>query len=202
MKHKIIILVGQSACGKSAIYKQLVKKGYKGLITNTTRPMREGEVDGKDYNFLSKDGTLVWDKPIKQGKGRITSPFGLRKQPLANGAGSTTHEGIDIAADLNTPVYAPANGTITTSTLEVYNGNCIRMDNGVINGKNVTSVYAHLAARVVKPGQTVSKGDLIGYVGSTGKTPDGRSTSSGPHLHFGIKENGQPVNPIKYIGNY
>ena len=65
MKHKIIILVGQSACGKSAIYKQLVKKGYKGLITNTTRPMREGEVDGKDYNFLSKD---QFDNLIAEGQ--------------------------------------------------------------------------------------------------------------------------------------
>ena len=65
MKHKIIILIGQSASGKSAIYKQLVKRGYKGLITNTTRPMREGEINGKDYNFLSKD---QFDNLIAEGQ--------------------------------------------------------------------------------------------------------------------------------------
>ena len=65
MKHKIVILVGQSGSGKSAIYKQLVKRGYKGLITNTTRPMREGETNGKDYNFLSKD---QFDNLIAEGQ--------------------------------------------------------------------------------------------------------------------------------------
>jgi murein DD-endopeptidase MepM/ murein hydrolase activator NlpD len=154
----------------------------------------------KPTTYDSKNVSTQWDKPIKQGKGRISSPFGWREKPLPNS--TENHAGIDIAADLNTPVYAPANGTITTSTIEAFNGNGIRMDHGVINGKHVTSVYAHLAARVVKPGQTVSKGELIGYVGSTGKDEKGKSTSSGPHLHFGIKENGQPVNPVKYIGNY
>ena len=55
MKHKIVIFVGQSACGKTAIYKQLINRGYKGLVTNTTRPMREREIDGVDYNFLSQN---------------------------------------------------------------------------------------------------------------------------------------------------
>lgn len=55
MKHKIVILVGQSASGKNAIYNKLVKMGYKGLVTNTTRPPRENEKDGIDYNFLTQN---------------------------------------------------------------------------------------------------------------------------------------------------
>ena len=154
----------------------------------------------KPTTYNSKNVTTQWDKPIKQGVGRISSPFGWREKPLDNS--SENHAGIDIAAPYNTPIYAPANGIVTTSNLETYNGQCIRMDHGDINGKHVTSVYAHLAVRVVKLYQTVSKGELIGYVGSTGKDEKGQSTSTGPHLHFGIKENGQPVNPTKYIGNY
>lgn len=174
------------------------------LITHVIMAALENEPrelpETKPTTYDSKNVSTEWEKPIKKEVGRISSPFGLRVKPLANS--TEDHAGIDIAAPYNTPVYAPANGTVTTSTIEAFNGNCIRIDHGDINGKHVTSVYAHLAIRVVKLYQVVSKGDLIGYVGSSGKDLKGESTSSGPHLHFGIKENGRPVNPVNYIGNY
>lgn len=155
----------------------------------------------KKYNIVkpaqpttydSKNVSTEWDKPVKNGK--ITSPFGLREKPLPNA--STNHSGIDIGADYNTPVYAPANGRVTMTHKFGGYGNTVEINNGLINGKTVTSLFGHLSSWAVKPGETVYKGQtILGYVGSTG-------VSTGPHLHFEIKENGQPVNPTKYIGNY
>lgn len=131
-----------------------------------------------------------WAKPVK---GVVTSVFGRRSRPT-KGA-SSNHKGMDIGAKSMTPVYAPADGKITTSGRVGGYGNAIYMDNGNINGVNVTSRYGHLSKSVVRAGQTVKKGQLIGYVGSTG-------VSTGPHLHFEVRENGTAVNPTKYIGNY
>lgn len=154
----------------------------------------------KPTTYDSQQVSTQWIKPIKQGVGRISSSFGWREKPLPNS--TNNHTGIDIAAPFNTPIYAPANGQVVLSAYDGVNGELIRIDNGTIDGKHVRSAYAHLASRVVKLYQNVSQGDLIGYVGSTGKDAEGKSTSSGPHLHFGITENGRPVNPVKYIGNY
>ena len=146
----------------------------------------------KATTYDSKNVSTEWDKPVKNGK--ISSPFGLREKPLPNASGN--HSGIDIAADLNTPVYAPANGRVTLTHKNGGYGNTVEVNNGVINGKNVTSLYAHLNSWAVKSGDTIYKGQtILGYVGSTG-------VSTGPHLHFEVRENGSPVNPTKYIGNY
>lgn len=174
------------------------------LTTHVVLAAIEGEprelTDTKPTTYDSKNVSTEWEKPIKKEVGRISSPFGWREKPLPNS--TENHAGIDIAAPYNTPVYAPANGTVTTSTLEAFNGQCIRIDHGDINGKHVTSVYAHLSIRTVKLYQTVSKGELIGYVGTSGKDLKGEPTASGPHLHFGISEDGRSVNPVNYIGNY
>lgn len=167
------------------------------LITTVTLavlPKKYKKVEeAKPTSYNSKTVSTTWKKPIDLGIGKISSPFGTREAPT-KGA-STNHTGIDIAAPYNTPVYAPANGQVVFSAISGANGELIRIDNGIINGKHVRSAYAHLAVRVVKLYQNVSQGDVIGYVGSTG-------VSTGSHLHFGITEDGIPVNPIKYIGNY
>ena len=134
--------------------------------------------------------TTAWSKPVNNGK--ITSPFGSRTAPT-QGA-STYHQGIDIGVPMNTPVYAPANGRVTLADWYGGYGKCIQLNNGTINGKAVSSLFGHLNSWVPKKGDLVYKGDLIGYVGSTG-------VSTGPHLHFEVKENGAPVNPTIYIGN-
>ncbi len=136
-----------------------------------------------------------WLKPVN---GRITSPFGQRSQPI-KGA-STNHKGIDIGVIQNTPIIAPANGKVSVAqgwegATKGY-GRFIVIDNGIINGKRVTSWYGHLNKSVVANGQQVFKGQtVIGYTGNTGN-------STGPHLHFEIRENGKPVNPLKYTGKW
>lgn len=140
------------------------------------------------YNGKSTNG--IWQKPVN---GVVSSPFGKRKQPI-KGA-SSNHKGMDIAAPLNTPVYAPANGLVIFAGWQGGYGKTIEIDNGIINEKRVSSLYGHLNSWIVQNNQTVSKGEIIGYVGSTGN-------SDGFHLHFEVKEDGKQVNPIIYIGNY
>jgi len=79
------------------------------------------------------------------------------------------------------------------------NGNCVRINHGIISGKKVTSTYIHLNTINVRVGQQIKQGHIIGTVGSTGKYPNGQPSSTGPHLHLSVYENGQHVNPYKYI---
>jgi len=178
---------------------------HKGIIS----PVQNGSLTTKltlslgetPFEYLRKstqteyeaNNTGKWQKPIAQGIGRISSPFGIRRAPT-EGA-STNHKGIDIAAPLNTPVYAPADGKVITASWRGGYGRAVEIDNGTIDGKRVSSMYAHLNSWSVNNGQIIYKNDIIGYAGSTGN-------STGPHLHFEIKEGGIPVNPIKYIGAY
>ena len=129
--------------------------------------------------------------------GRISSYFGARTAPTANA--STYHKGIDIAAKTGTPVHAPQAGTVYFASYEGANGNCVRLNHGTVNGKKLTSTSIHLSTINVKNGQTVKQGDQIGTVGSTGRYPDGKPSSTGPHLHISVYENGTAVNPLKYI---
>ena len=98
------------------------------------------------------------------------------------------HNGIDLAAYQGTPIYATRSGTVTTATEGAEAGNYV-----VINhGDGFSSVYMHMYYYIVSPGQYVSAGECIGYVGTTG-------LSEGPHLHFGISYNGTYVNPANYM---
>lgn len=147
-----------------------------------------------EYTYTGKSAEGQWKKPVK---GSISSSFGSRTQPNKNA--SANHKGIDIAANLNSTVQAPANGKVIAAyisgSLTTGFGKFVAIDHGIINGKQVSSWYGHLNSWTVTSGQTVSAGDIIGYVGSTGN-------STGTHLHFQINENNVPVNPIKYIGTY
>lgn len=127
-----------------------------------------------------------WIKPVE---GAVTSKYGYRTSPTAGA--STDHKGIDISCNPNTPIKAVANGTITSSSKDEYNGNIIRINHG--NG--IISIYAHLNQRNVSVGQSVNKGDIIGLAGSTG-------ISTGTHLHFGVKKNDIYVNPNDFVRYY
>lgn len=144
--------------------------------------------------YTGKPTQGQWNKPVQ---GRVSSPFGYRNQP--NAKASTYHKGMDIAAPLNTTVYAPANGKVIASyisgSLTSDLGRLIKIDHGEINGKQVQSWYGHLNKWLVGAGDVVSKSQPIALVGNTGN-------STGPHLHFGIFENSIAVNPTKYIGTY
>lgn len=116
----------------------------------------------------------------------ISSEFGGRQSP--GGIGSTNHKGRDYAAAAGTPIYAAAAGTVTTVSYSSVRGNYV-----IINhGGGLSTLYQHCSSVLVSAGQSVSAGQNIATVGSTGN-------STGPHLHFEVWENGTPVDPRNYL---
>lgn len=118
--------------------------------------------------------------------GSITSSYGMRVHPILGRR--KRHKGIDLAAPKGTPVYATADGAITRADRSRSYGLVIYIDHGA----ELETRYAHLSKLLVADGQDVRKGDLIGYVGSTGR-------STGPHLHYEVRVDGVAVNPIPYM---
>jgi len=118
--------------------------------------------------------------------GILTSGFGNRSDPLTHGAGS--HEGIDIAAAPGQPVQSTADGIVVQAADVSGYGNSVL----VAHGFGLTTRYGHLSKIDVRPGQKVHRGDLIGRVGNTGR-------STGYHLHYEVRVDGAPVNPLAYI---
>lgn len=118
----------------------------------------------------------------------ISSAFGYRTAPTAGA--STYHQGVDMACNQGTPIYATRAGTVTAASFQAGGAGYYVSIN---HGDGFASIYMHMTHYVVSAGQKVSAGQLIGYVGSTG-------VSTGPHLHFGISYAGTYVNPLAYIG--
>ena len=127
---------------------------------------------------------FVWPCPSSR---RITSGFGNRAQPTAGA--STNHKGIDIGASYGASIVAAASGRVTTAAYSSSAGNYIVIS----HGNSLSTVYMHCSALYVSAGQTVSAGQAIAAVGSTGY-------STGNHLHFGVIKNGSYVNPTAYVG--
>ena len=98
------------------------------------------------------------------------------------------HPGIDIGVGMGTPIHAAASGRVISASYSGGYGNLVVIDHG--NG--LATAYAHQSSMAVSPGQQVSQGQVIGYVGSTG-------FSTGPHLHFEVRVNGSPVDPMGYL---
>ena len=125
-----------------------------------------------------------WLMPVS---GKLTSAFGMRVHPVLGY--ERMHNGIDLAAAQGTPIYATRAGKVTTCSYQAGGaGNYVSINH--LDG--FSSIYMHMTHYVVSPGQNVSQGQLIGYVGSTG-------ISTGPHLHFGISYAGTYVNPLAYV---
>lgn len=115
--------------------------------------------------------------------GDVSSPYGLRW------GGSDYHPGIDIANDIGTPIVATADGVVTDAGWNAGGyGNMVDIDHG--NG--YMTRYAHAESVVVSPGQAVKRGEIIAYMGSTGY-------STGPHVHYEVRINDRPVNPVGYL---
>jgi murein DD-endopeptidase MepM/ murein hydrolase activator NlpD len=124
----------------------------------------------------------IW--PIDTGE--ITDTYGGRRDPF--GGGSEFHSGQDIRAPRGTPIYASANGVLTLAGWKNGYGNTVVVDHG--NG--LTTLYGHLSKVEATLGQEVKRGDLLGLVGSTGR-------STGPHLHYEVRINEVAVNPTHYL---
>ncbi len=135
----------------------------------------------EDKRSLYAATPAVW--PVR---GWVTSPFGNRISPL-NGK-IQFHEGIDIAAQIGTPVVAPADGVVVKAGFESGYGNVVELSHGY----GLKTVYGHNSRINVKLGQHVKRGDVIAYSGNTG-------SSTGPHVHYEVRVNGLPVNPVRYL---
>ena len=114
--------------------------------------------------------------------GYVSSPYGLRFD------GTEFHQGIDIAADMGAPIVATADGVVTAAGWNGGYGNMVDVD----HGGGIVTRYGHASALAVTVGQQVRRGEVIAYVGSTGR-------STGPHVHYEVRVDGQPVNPAGYL---
>ena len=122
--------------------------------------------------------------------GRITSPFGWRTHPIFNSR--TFHSGVDIAGPNRGSIRASNSGKVIYSGWYGGYGKVVILDHGTVNGRPITTLYAHMSTIKVSQGQFVNKGDVVGFEGTTGY-------STGPHVHFEVRVNGKPNNPLNYI---
>jgi murein DD-endopeptidase MepM/ murein hydrolase activator NlpD len=144
-------------------------------------------IEGGLSSSFTGDWTLLADAPsLWPLEGRVTSSYGEREDPI-NGEGAF-HSGIDIAAAYGSPVRAAADGDVTGANMGSGYGREITID----HGHDVLTVYGHLSSMVVVPGQHVTRGQVIGYVGQSGR-------STGPHLHYEVRVHMVAVNPHKYL---
>lgn len=136
-------------------------------------------------NLASGAIAVPSDKPVKTAA--FTSGYGVRSDPFRGGA--AMHAGIDLAGPHGTPIYATADGIVTTASWNSGGyGNLIKVD----HGRGIETRYGHLAQMLVRDGQAVKRGQLIGRMGSTGR-------STGSHLHYEVRIDGRAVNPIPFM---
>lgn len=170
------------------------------LGTKVTREMTPGAIQAikqraesmeKNLSYMlhffeNQSTSLATTPTIWPTVGWVSSSFGPRIDPFTGR--NAMHTGLDIATNLNNPVVATANGVVVQVGFDKYKGNFVIISHG--NG--FSTEYWHLQKYVVKSGQKVERGQLVGYVGKTGK-------ALGPHLHYEVHLNGKPINPIDYI---
>lgn len=178
-------------------YRELSKISDGGLATLLTRRMdlfeRQLYAQSISFDQLRMNADKHKDKlahipsvmPINIKDFTMSSGYGVRRDPIYGSR--KFHEGLDFAAKTGTSVFATADGKVMDAERMSGYGNCINIDHGY----NYVTRYAHLSEILVKPGQEVKRGELIGRVGSTGK-------STGPHLHYEVRFKDEPQNPVNY----
>jgi murein DD-endopeptidase MepM/ murein hydrolase activator NlpD len=162
----------------------LVKEGIEWL----SREAKVQEQTLQELTIAAEQKSSRWaaTPSIWPVKGWVTSGFGPRVSPFTEKP--AWHDGLDIGAAANAPVQSPAQGRVTTVGFDPKLGNIVKLDHGF----GIETLYGHLAKALVKEGQRVKRGDVVGLVGSTG-------LATGPHLHYMVKVNGQALDPTKYI---
>jgi murein DD-endopeptidase MepM/ murein hydrolase activator NlpD len=141
-----------------------------------------------EQKFAAQSELLSSTPTIAPVRGILTDGFGGRSDPFTGERG--THYAIDISSAVGQPVRAPADGIVVKAEWASGYGNVIFISHGY----GFSTRYAHLSNFGAQPGQHIKRGDVIGYVGSTGR-------STGPHLHYEVRLNNVPVNPLEYILN-
>lgn len=139
---------------------------------------------GGSSSFVTSTGFI---RPVG---GYISSPFGWRRHPIFHS--NIFHAGVDIAASYGTPIRVSNNGVVMYTGWYGGYGKVVIVNHGNYGGRPTTTLYAHMSSIAARNGQRVSRGSVIGYVGSTGY-------STGPHLHFEVRINGQPTNPLAFV---
>jgi murein DD-endopeptidase MepM/ murein hydrolase activator NlpD len=141
-----------------------------------------------EQKFVAQSRLLSSTPSIVPVRGVLTDGFGGRSDPFTGESGQ--HNAIDISSAVGQPVRAPADGIVVKAEWANGYGNVIY----VSHGYGYSTRYGHLSSFAARPGQRVKRGDIIGHVGSTGR-------STGPHLHYEVRVNNNPVNPLEYIHN-
>ena len=162
--------------------REMAERAYRELIeTSKQIETMIRRIQSGEKNIGGSTGTMVWPA-----EGEITSPFGWRVHPIFGT--QRLHTGIDIGADYGDATRAADGGVVIHSDWMGGYGNAVIIDHG--NG--ISTLYAHNSQLLVSEGQTVAKGQTVARVGSTGY-------STGPHLHFEVRQNGTPVNPSNFL---
>ena len=174
---------------------RLVSTSRERQIMSMSRELEQLRVESENellmqrelVKFLQERSSILLATPsIWPTRGLVTSSYGTRVSPFSGKV--SNHRGMDIAAPSGTAVRAPADGVVTFSEYDGAYGKTIV----ITHGYGLVTRYAHLSGFKVQAGQQVKRGDLIGYVGSTGR-------STGPHLHYEVHVAGVPTNPRKYL---
>ena len=169
-----------------ALEKQIAAEEARKKKEEEERKKKEAAANkGKDTTPIapSADGKFIW--PIK-GYRPLTSSYGYRKDPITGKR--AFHNGLDIAAPHGTNIYAVKSGTVIRASRYDTYGECVMID----HGGGMITLYAHCSGYNVKVGQKVNQGEVIAFVGSTGR-------STGNHLHFVVRVNGQYKDPNTYL---
>ena len=175
------LLLDDSEAKQDALMKEIAQKQKE--LSNAEYEEKLAKLALQGQNPPS---SATWITPVSGYT--ITSAFGMRVHPVYKY--QLMHNGIDMACPQGTPIYATRAGTVTTASYQAGGAGYYVSIN---HGDGFGSIYMHMTNYVVSKGQTVTAGQLIGYVGSTG-------VSTGPHLHFGVSYAGTYVNPMAYIG--
>lgn len=172
----------QGVLNAATYERETAEQAYRELI-ETSKEIEKmiRRIQSGEKNVGGSTGTMLWPA-----EGEITSPFGWRTHPIFGT--QRLHTGIDIGADYGDTVRAADGGVIIHSDWMGGYGNAVIIDHG--NG--ISTLYAHNSQLLVSEGQAVAKGQAISRVGSTGY-------STGPHLHFEVRQNGSPVNPLNFL---
>ncbi len=148
----------------------------------------EKDLSTLEQKFVAQSLLLSSTPSIAPVHGILTDGFGGRQDPFTGEPG--VHNAIDISSAVGQPVRSPADGIVVKSEWANGYGNVIYISHGY----GYSTRYGHLSTFAVQPGDHIKRGDVIGYVGSTGR-------STGPHLHYEVRLNNVPVNPLEYILN-
>ncbi len=168
-----------------------IQSNYSTISVRMDKVLRGTELREKESLQLWKDlsdknDILLTTPSIRPTGGWISSTFGTRSSPFSGDL--SQHKGLDIAADSGTPIVAPASGIVSYASYDEGYGKLISVD----HGHGIVTRFGHCSQMYVKVGQQVRRGDIIGAVGTTGR-------STGPHLHYEVRLGGVPVNPEKFI---